>query len=109
LGEVFNIGADCEKDVLEISRLILTSLGAEPELLQFVPDRPGHVRRHAVNSAKIQTELGWQPLVAFEQGIEETVAWYRDNPTWWRAIIAQQAQCLPNYSDVYGFDRWLAD
>lgn len=109
LGEVFNIGADCEKNVLEISRLILSSLGSEPELLQFVPDRPGHVRRHAVNSAKIQTELGWQPLVAFEQGIEETVAWYRDNPTWWRAIIAQQAQCLPNYSDVYGFDRWLAD
>lgn len=107
LGEVFNIGADCEKDVLEISRMILAGLNASPDLLQFVPDRPGHVRRHAVNSSKIQSELAWRPEVDFAQGIAETLDWYRTNRAWWQAVVAEQARQLPNYREVYGFEQWL--
>jgi dTDP-glucose 4,6-dehydratase len=106
-GEVFNIGADCEKDVLEISQTILKTLGLSRELIQFVPDRPGHVRRHAVNSQKIQSALGWQPEIDFATGIAQTIQWYSEQREWWQAVIAQQAAQVPGYSEVYGFDRWL--
>ncbi|PIQ25848.1 dTDP-glucose 4,6-dehydratase [bacterium (Candidatus Blackallbacteria) CG17_big_fil_post_rev_8_21_14_2_50_48_46] len=108
-GEVFNIGADCEKNVLEISRTVLNCLGISRDLLQFVPDRLGHVRRHAVNSEKIQSHLGWQPQIDFATGIAQTVKWYLENPQWWRAVVQQQAQQVPGYSETYGFDRWLSE
>jgi dTDP-glucose 4,6-dehydratase len=55
-------------------------------LIEFVQDRPGHDRRYAINAQRIQSELGWAPQMTFEDGIEATVAWYLDNPTWWQRI-----------------------
>lgn len=108
-GEVFNVGANCEKDVMSIGRLILDYLGISHDLLTSVPDRPGHVRRHAVNSQKIQQTLNWKPEIDFSTGMIQTIQWYLDNSTWWQTVIAQQAKQIPNYAQNYGFTQYLSD
>jgi len=86
-GEVYNIGGSNEKPNLELVKLLLTLLGKKETLITFVKDRPGHDRRYAIDSSKIQKELGWKPSYAFEQGIEETVKWYVKNREWWERIV----------------------
>jgi len=86
-GEVYNIGGSNEKPNLELVKLLLTLLGKKETLITFVKDRPGHDRRYAIDSSKIQNELGWKPSYAFEQGIEETVKWYVKNREWWERIV----------------------
>ncbi len=81
-GEVYNIGARQEKTNLEIVRLILSSLGKDDRLITFVADRPGHDRRYAIDSAKIEQELGWRPAIPFETGMGQTIDWYLQNPAW---------------------------
>ena len=85
-GEVFNVGAAEEHSILDNARLVLDLLGKPHDLITFVPDRRGHVRRHAVNSNKLSETLGWEPRVHFDQGLERTVNWYRDNDWWWEPI-----------------------
>lgn len=85
-GEVYNLGGDCEKTNLEITRRILSVLGKPETLLRHVADRPGHDRRYALDSTKAHRELGWHPRVAFEDGIERTIEWYRMNEGWWRRV-----------------------
>jgi dTDP-glucose 4,6-dehydratase len=85
-GEVFNVGAGQERDVRTIGSAILRSLGKPAELLQSVEDRPGHVVRHAVDWSKIRTRLGWKPEHPFEQGLRDTIAWYRENTWWWEPV-----------------------
>jgi len=85
LGEVYNIGGGNEVKNLALTRQILKLLGKSPELIRFVSDRPGHDRRYAIDSVKLQT-LGWRPATPFATGLERTVSWYRDNPGWWRKI-----------------------
>jgi dTDP-glucose 4,6-dehydratase len=80
MGEVFNVGASEERSIIENARSIVALTGAPESLITFVQDRLGHVRRHAVDSSKIQRALGWQPTIRFDDGLRETVAWYRDNP-----------------------------
>lgn len=82
VGEVYNIGGNSEKRNIEITHLILDRLGKPESLIQHVPDRLGHDRRYAIDSGKIRRELGWEPLYAFEEGIEETIQWYRDSRSW---------------------------
>jgi dTDP-glucose 4,6-dehydratase len=84
-GEVYNIGAGEEVKNLTLTRAILRLLGKSPDLIRFVADRPGHDRRYSIDSAKVRA-LGWHPATPFKTGLERTVAWYRDNPGWWRAI-----------------------
>src|SRR5712692_2962783 len=84
-GEVFNIGASEEHSVNEIAAIILKILEKSKSLLQTVPDRPGHVRRHAVDARKIRSKLRWRPSRSFAEGLEETVQWYREHETWWKA------------------------
>ncbi len=84
-GEVFNIGASEEHSVNEIASAILKTLGKPKSLLKMVPDRPGHVQRHAVDTGKIRSKLRWKPSRSFAGGLQETVQWYRDHETWWRA------------------------
>jgi len=84
-GEVFNIGASEEHSVNEIASAILKILGKPKSLLKLVPDRPGHVQRHAVDTGKIRSKLRWKPFRSFAGGLQETVQWYRDHETWWRA------------------------
>jgi dTDP-glucose 4,6-dehydratase len=83
-GEVFNIGASEEHSVNEIAATILKTLGKPKSLLKVVPDRPGHVRRHAVDTGKIRSKLRWKPSRSFVEGLEETTQWYREHETWWK-------------------------
>lgn len=91
-GEVYNIGADSERKNIEIVKLILSALGKGEDLIEYVKDRPGHDRRYAIDSAKIETELGWKPRVTFEQGIRQTIEWYTKNEQWWKRIISGDYQ-----------------
>lgn len=88
-GEVYNIGGNNEKTNIEITRLVLFQLGKGDELIQYVKDRPGHDRRYAINSTKIQQELGWRPQHTFETGIKETVDWYKNNQSWLHRVLTQ--------------------
>jgi len=84
-GEVYNVGGGNERTNLDLTRAVLELLGLGKELLRFVPDRPGHDRRYAVDCTKLRA-LGWQPEVAFADGLARTVEWYRDNRWWWEKI-----------------------
>jgi dTDP-glucose 4,6-dehydratase len=64
---------------------IIELTGADESLIEFVPDRPGHDRRYSLSSEKLRA-LGWEPQVRFAEGLERTVAWYRDNSWWWEPI-----------------------
>ena len=56
------------------------------DLISFVPDRPGHDRRYAIDPSKIENELGWRAQETFESGLRKTVHWYRDHPAWWQPL-----------------------
>jgi dTDP-glucose 4,6-dehydratase len=81
-GEVYNVSAGAPQANLHIVRTILKLLGKPESLMQYVQDRPGHDRRYALDSSKIQRELGWKPEVPFEEGIRRTIDWYRGNGPW---------------------------
>ena len=94
-GRTYNIGGRCEKTNLEVVRAICRIVdelsprtvnrqipAPRSSLIQFVPDRPGHDRRYAIDDTRIQTELGWKPRESFVSGLEKTVRWYVDNPQW---------------------------
>ena len=83
-GEVFNIGASEEHSVNEIASAILKTLGKPKSLLKAVPDRPGHVQRHAVDAGKIRSKLRWKPSRSFAEGLQEAVHWYREHEAWWK-------------------------
>jgi dTDP-glucose 4,6-dehydratase len=92
-GETYNIGGRAERTNLEVVRTICDTLdrlrpGSRPrrDLITFVPDRPGHDRRYAIDPTKAQRELGWDAGVTFEGGIERTIRWYLDNEAWWRPL-----------------------
>lgn len=89
-GEVFNVGAAEERTILQNAQSILEHLGKPRDLITFVPDRLGHVRRHAVDSTKLQSTLGWQPTVLFDQGIAETIDWYQSHTEWLQHVFARQ-------------------
>jgi len=93
-GEVFNIGAAEERSILENAELILELLGKPKDLITFVPDRLGHVRRHAVNSAKLRERLGWQAEVRFREGMAQTVRWYQEQQEWLAHLLARQDSFL---------------
>lgn len=75
-GRIYNVGGSCEKSNIEIVRIILSELGKKEELIEFVKDRPGHDLRYAIDSARIEEELGWKAEFDFEEGIRNTIRWY---------------------------------
>ncbi len=81
-GEVYNIGARQEQTNLEIVRMILQVLDKDESLITYVADRPGHDRRYAIDSSKLEQELGWIPEIGFETGMRQTIEWYLQNPSW---------------------------
>lgn len=87
-GEVYNIGASCEMKNLDVVRAVLEVLGKPESLITFVPDRPGHDRRYAIDATKISKELGWKPRYRLLGVLPELVRWYQDNEAWWRGIKA---------------------
>ncbi len=90
--EVYNIGGSNEKTNMEVVRTILLKLGKPENLISHVTDRPGHDRRYAIDSSKIQNELNWEPSVSFEQGLEQTINWYLENSEWLNNVVSGQYQ-----------------
>ncbi|MBZ0180946.1 MAG: dTDP-glucose 4,6-dehydratase [Melioribacteraceae bacterium] len=99
-GEVYNIGASQEMTNIEIVKLILNALGKTEDLIEYVKDRPGHDRRYAIDSSKIQNELGWKPKFKFEEAIQKTITWYLENKNWWERILSGEYQKY--YNNLYG-------
>lgn len=101
-GEAYNIGGDSERHNIDVARLVVKLMGfgsgdqgpgttdARPpssdSWIEYVPDRPGHDFRYALDNAKIWSELGWRPEVKFEDGLRRTVDWYREHTDWWRPL-----------------------
>ena len=86
LGEIYNIGGHNEKTNIEITRLILESMGKDSSYIEYVDDRLGHDRRYAMSNDKITAELGWKPATTFEEGIKQTIDWYMNNQEWINSI-----------------------
>ncbi len=86
LGDVYNIGGNNEKTNLEITKFLLDFLGGSEDLIVYVNDRLAHDRRYAIDSSKIQNELGWYPSVNFEEGIAKTFEWYKAHMEWWQKL-----------------------
>ncbi len=99
-GEVYNIGGGNEMQNLELVQLLVDKLGKSRDLITFVKDRPGHDLRYAIDAGKIIRELGWRPRVDFTGGMEQTVAWYRDNRRWWEEIRSGEYKSY--YEKMYG-------
>ncbi len=100
-GEVYNVGGGNERTNLEITTMLLAAMGKDESFRKFVPDRPGHDRRYAIDDTKVRTELGFAPRVPFEEGLRETVRWYLENEAWWRAVRSGE------YLSFY--DRWYRE
>ncbi len=84
-GDVYNVGAGEEHENVELTRVILEHLDADPGLVRHVEDRAGHDRRYSLDTTKLRA-LGWEPRRAWEEGIRSTIDWYRDNRDWWEPI-----------------------
>ena len=85
-GEIYNIGGGTELTNKELTGLLLEAMDVGWEMVERVADRKGHDRRYSVDIGKISAELGYAPQVPFEQGLADTVAWYRANEAWWRPL-----------------------
>ncbi|WP_086792973.1 dTDP-glucose 4,6-dehydratase [Streptomyces thermovulgaris] len=90
-GEIYNVGGGTELTNLELTERILRLCGADRSMIRHVADRKGHDLRYSLDDTKIREELGWSPRIAFDDGLAGTVAWYRDNPQWWRAVRTTHA------------------
>ncbi len=99
-GQVYNIGGGNERANVDITKMILSILGKPESLITFVKDRPGHDRRYAIDSAKVENALGWAPEHSFEEALERTVKWYVDNPTWWQHV--KSGEYMEYYRKQYG-------
>jgi len=97
-GGIYNVGGGNERTNIEITKMLIAAMGKDERSMKFVPDRPGHDRRYAIDDAKIRAELGVVPRVPFEEGLRATVRWYIDNEPWWRAVQSGEYQSF--------YDRW---
>ena len=86
-GTVYNFGGNSEMVNLDLVRMILDRLGKPHSLISFVPDRLGHDRRYAIEFHFAQRELDWKPLRSFKEGLDETIQWDIDNPSWWKPLL----------------------
>jgi dTDP-glucose 4,6-dehydratase len=84
-GEIYNVGGGDEHENIEVAERIIDLTGADRSLLRRVDDRPGHDRRYSIDTTKMRG-LGWSPQTVFEEGLAQTVAWYRENRSWWEQI-----------------------
>ncbi|UCH78702.1 MAG: dTDP-glucose 4,6-dehydratase [Candidatus Coatesbacteria bacterium] len=85
VGEVYNVGGDCELENVDVTRRILRLMGKPESLIQYVADRPAHDRRYALQCERIRA-LGWEPATPFDEGLAKTVAWYVEREDWWRPL-----------------------
>ncbi|MCC8100009.1 MAG: dTDP-glucose 4,6-dehydratase [Clostridiales bacterium] len=99
VGEVYNIGGHNEMHNIDIVRLICQALGKSEDLIVHVTDRKGHDMRYAIDPAKMQRELGWQPETMFRDGIQKTIQWYLTHQDWWQRILSGDYQRY--YEEMY--------
>jgi dTDP-glucose 4,6-dehydratase len=98
-GEAYNVGGPDECANIDVVRRIIALTAADESLVEYVPDRPGHDRRYSLSSDKVRA-LGWEPQVRFAEGLERSVAWYRDNAWWWEPIRSGEYRAY--YERQYG-------
>ena len=94
-GESYNISANNEIDNISIVTKILEIMNKSQDLIEFVEDRPGHDQRYSMNSAKISKELDWKMQTKFEDGLEKTISWYRENPQIWKNLPSNIFESTP--------------
>ena len=99
-GEVYNFGGRCEMPNLHLTHKLLELLGKPKTLIKYVQDRPGHDRRYAIDCSKAERELGWAPQVRFEEGLRETIDWYKANQPWVDQV--RSGEYLKYYETQYG-------
>jgi dTDP-glucose 4,6-dehydratase len=99
-GEVYNLGGRSERTNLQLTHALLDALGKPKSLIRYVPDRPGHDRRYAIDCSKSERELSWRPTIAFEDGLSQTIDWYRNHADWIAAI--RTGEYLKYYERQYG-------
>ena len=92
IGGVYNIGGNCEKTNLEVAKAILKSLKKPESLIEYVKDRPGHDRRYAIDSTKVQKELDWRPKYTLEEGLARTIEWYLTHQNWVESLLERLAR-----------------
>jgi dTDP-glucose 4,6-dehydratase len=102
IGEVYNIGGSHVEDNLSMAQRLLRLTEKPETLLRYVADRPGHDRRYALDSAKIQTELGWKAEISLEEGVRQTIEWYKSNRKWLSEVRAGE---YLSYYEKYYDDR----
>lgn len=95
-GEVYNIGADNERNNRAIAALILKRFGRDASWIEFVKDRPGHDRRYAIDASKIERELGWKPRHSFKEALPATIEWYINNQTWVERVRRKTGEFNPH-------------
>ena len=100
-GEVYNIGGGNQVKNVDLTHRILQLVGKPASLIRPVADRPGHDRRYSLDTAKL-VQLGWRPRSDFEQGLADTVQWYRENERWWRPIKDEDPEFRRYYQGQYG-------
>ena len=99
-GEVYNIGGSNEVKNVDLTRQVLNLLERPETLITHVADRPGHDRRYSLDTSKLR-KLGWNPQVDFQAGLQETVAWYKENEWWWQPIKHDSAGFQAYYDKQY--------
>lgn len=100
IGETYCIGGNAEKENIWIVKELLKLLDKDESSIEYVQDRPGHDRRYAINFDKIKTELGWEPSVSLEEGLQRTVEWFKANEAWWKSVKSGEYQ--EYYTKQYG-------
>jgi dTDP-glucose 4,6-dehydratase len=83
-GQVINIGSEGDQSILQVAEAVLAAMKPSGSQIEFIGDRPGQVFRHTCDATKLTELIGWKPRLSFEQGLERTIRWYRDNEEWWR-------------------------
>jgi len=102
-GEIYNIGSDNERNNMELTKMILKVLGKDEEMIEYVTDRPGHDRKYAIDATKIKT-LGWvpdYPREKFEEGLRETVEWYKNNTEWVENIKSKKKDEMNKFQEIF--------
>ena len=89
IGETYNVGSGHELSIEEVADAVLTALDKSASLKTIVPDRPGHDRRYLLDSSKLRRELGWAPLIPFDEGVRSTIEWYRERRDWWTPLLGR--------------------
>lgn len=100
-GAAYNIGAENERENLDVVAALLERVGKPRSLIRFVEDRPGHDRRYAIDTSRIRRELGWRPRRNWLETLNDTVDWYLANPAWWQAIRDDDARFRDFYDRQY--------